>query len=86
MTRAGKTLPGAYLDYGTPPTVWVLCARNTRKCSAEIRARWSDNKMPPPLIRVRKDRKSYVLDGQLRVIRHCYQCSERGGLRGKEIA
>jgi hypothetical protein len=41
-------------------------------CSSEISAPWSENQMPPPLVRERKPGKFYVLDGQLRVIRHWY--------------
>jgi hypothetical protein len=40
-------------------------------CSSEIRARWS-GQMPEPLVQERKPEKYYVLDGQLRVIRHWY--------------
>lgn len=40
------------------------------RCSAQIRAPWSE--MPPPLVREREPGKYYVLDGQLRVIRHWY--------------
>jgi hypothetical protein len=38
--------------------------------SAEIRAPWQQ--MPEPLIQERGDERYYVLDGQLRVIRHWY--------------
>jgi hypothetical protein len=38
--------------------------------SAEIRAPWQ--KMPEPLIQERRDERYYVLDGQLRVLRHWY--------------
>jgi hypothetical protein len=38
--------------------------------SAEIRAPWQ--KMPEPLIQERGRERYYVLDGQLRVIRHWY--------------
>jgi hypothetical protein len=40
-------------------------------CSLEIRAPWS-GQMPEPLIQEREHAKYYVLDGQLRVIRHWY--------------
>jgi len=40
-------------------------------CSSEIRAPWS-GQMPEPLIQERGPEKYYVLDGQLRVIRHWY--------------
>ena len=40
-------------------------------CSSEIRAPWS-GQMPEPLVRERGPKKYYVLDGQLRVIRHWY--------------
>jgi len=40
-------------------------------CSSEIRAPWS-GQMPEPLIQERGSEKYYVLDGQLRVIRHWY--------------
>ncbi len=40
-------------------------------CSSEIRAPWS-GQMPEPLIEERGPEKYYVLDGQLRVIRHWY--------------
>lgn len=40
-------------------------------CSSEIRAAWS-GQMPEPLIQERGPGKYYVLDGQLRVIRHWY--------------
>jgi hypothetical protein len=41
-------------------------------CSWEIRASWSQTPMPQPLVQERGDEKYYVLDGQLRVIRHWY--------------
>jgi hypothetical protein len=40
-------------------------------CSSEIRAPWS-GQMPEPLVQERRPEKYYVLDGQLRVIRHWY--------------
>ena len=40
-------------------------------CSSEIRASWS-GQMPEPLVQERGPAKYYVLDGQLRVIRHWY--------------
>ena len=40
-------------------------------CSSEIRAPWS-GPMPEPLVRERDPEKYYILDGQLRVIRHWY--------------
>ena len=40
--------------------------------SSEIRAPWSETPMPQPLVSERKLGKYYVLDGQLRVIRHWY--------------
>jgi hypothetical protein len=40
-------------------------------CSAEIRAPWS-GPMPEPLVQERGDERYYILDGQLRVIRHWY--------------
>ena len=40
-------------------------------CSSEIRAPWS-GQMPEPLVQEREPEKYYVLDGQLRVIRHWY--------------
>jgi|SRR5436309_10943273 len=40
-------------------------------CSSEIRAPWS-GQMPEPLVQERGPEKYYVLDGQLRVIRHWY--------------
>ena len=43
----------------------------TFPCSSEINARWS-GQMPPPLVQERGFEKYYVLDGQLRVIRHWY--------------
>jgi len=39
--------------------------------SSEIRAPWS-GQMPEPLVQEREPEKYYVLDGQLRVIRHWY--------------
>ena len=42
----------------------------TFPCSSEIRAPWSWP-VPPPLLR-KREKGYYVLDGQLRVIRHCY--------------
>jgi hypothetical protein len=41
-------------------------------CSSEIRAPWSECQMLQPLVREREPGKFYVLDGQLRVIRHWY--------------
>ena len=40
--------------------------------SSEIRAAWSETLMPQPLVSERKLGKYYILDGQLRVIRHWY--------------
>lgn len=40
-------------------------------CSSEIRASWS-GLMPEPLVQEREAGKYYILDGQLRVIRHWY--------------
>jgi hypothetical protein len=40
-------------------------------CSYEIRAPWSEP-MPEPLVRQREPEKYFILDGQLRVIRHWY--------------
>jgi hypothetical protein len=40
--------------------------------SSEIRAAWSETPMPQPLVSERKLGKYYILDGQLRVIRHWY--------------
>jgi hypothetical protein len=40
--------------------------------SSEIRAPWSETPMPQPLVSERKLGKYYILDGQLRVIRHWY--------------
>lgn len=40
-------------------------------CSLEIRAPWS-GPMPEPLAQEREPEKYYILDGQLRVIRHWY--------------
>jgi hypothetical protein len=40
--------------------------------SYEIRAPWSTEPMPEPLVREREPGRYYVLDGQLRVIRHWY--------------
>ena len=40
-------------------------------CSNEIRAPWS-GAMPEPLVQERGADRFYVLDGQLRVIRHWY--------------
>lgn len=40
-------------------------------CSLEIRAPWS-GQMPEPLVTERGTRKYYILDGQLRVVRHWY--------------
>jgi hypothetical protein len=40
-------------------------------CSSEIRAPWS-GPMPEPLVQEREPGKYYILDGQLRVIRHWY--------------
>ena len=40
--------------------------------SSEIRAPWSGTPMPPPLVQERGSGKYYILDGQLRVIRHWY--------------
>jgi hypothetical protein len=41
-------------------------------CSSEIHAPWSESQMPEPLVREREPGKFYILDGQLRVIRHWY--------------
>ena len=41
-------------------------------CSSKIRAPWSETQMPPPLVREREPGKYYILDGQLRIIRHWY--------------
>lgn len=41
-------------------------------CSLEICAPWSKSQMPEPLVREREPGQFYVLDGQLRVIRHWY--------------
>lgn len=41
-------------------------------CSWEIRAPWEPTPMPAPLVQERGEGKYYVLDGQLRVIRHWY--------------
>lgn len=41
-------------------------------CSPEIRAPWSEEPMPPPMVQERGPGKYYVLDGQLRVVRHWY--------------
>jgi len=43
----------------------------TFPCSAEIRAQWS-GPMPEPLVQERGVERYYILDGQLRVIRHCF--------------
>jgi hypothetical protein len=43
----------------------------TFPCSAEIRAQWS-GPMPEPLVQERSAERYYILDGQLRVIRHCF--------------
>ncbi len=43
----------------------------TFPCSSEIRGPWS-GPMPEPLVQEREPEKYYVLDGQLRVIRHWY--------------
>jgi hypothetical protein len=40
-------------------------------CSSDIRAPWS-GPMPEPLAQERETEKYYILDGQLRVIRHWY--------------
>jgi hypothetical protein len=40
--------------------------------SFEIRAPWSETPMPEPLVCERNPGKYYILDGQLRVIRHWY--------------
>jgi hypothetical protein len=40
--------------------------------SSKIRAPWSETPMPQPLVSERKLGKYYILDGQLRVIRHWY--------------
>jgi hypothetical protein len=41
-------------------------------CSWEIRAPWSETPMPEPLVQERERSQYYILDGQLRVIRHWY--------------
>ncbi len=41
-------------------------------CSSEILAPWSGPPMPEPLAQEREPGKYYILDGQLRVIRHWY--------------
>jgi hypothetical protein len=46
--------------------------RGSFPCSWEIRAPWSETPMPPPLVQERGSGKCYILDGQLRVIRHWY--------------
>jgi hypothetical protein len=46
--------------------------RGSFPCSWEIRAPWSETPMPPPLVQERESGKYYILDGQLRVIRHWY--------------
>lgn len=40
-------------------------------CASEIRAPWTEA-MPEPLVQEREPQKFYILDGQLRVIRHWY--------------
>jgi len=43
----------------------------TFPCSSEIRAQWS-GPMPEPLVQERGAERYYILDGQLRVIRHWF--------------
>ena len=53
------------------PTLRQEIESGTFPCSLEIRAPWS-GPMPRPLAQERAPDKYYILDGQLRVIRHWY--------------